>query len=1137
MVSSLFHVPTNQETKSEIILPQVPQNLSTQSVAAWRENVVIDTYEPLAPETFPMFFENRVYQGSSGKIYPLPFYNRISQEKAPREWDAIHMENKFLRLMILPELGGRIHIGFDKSANYDFFYRNDVIKPALVGLAGPWISGGVEFNWPQHHRPGTFSPTDIEIENHEDGSVTVWCSDHDPLHRMKGMHGVTIFPDSSLIELRVRLHNNTEDIQTFLWWANMAASVNDHYQSFFPQDVTMVADHARRAVTGFPRATSTYYGINYPSRVSNENPDADRLDLFRNIPVPTSYMCVDSKGDFLGGYDHEASAGFVHWADHRISPGKKQWTWGNDAFGKAWDRNLTDDNGPYIELMAGVYTDNQPDFSFLSPGETKIFSHYVYPIQQIGPVKVATRDVAINFEGPSETKNQISHENRYFLGIAVTKAQSLEITLEGRDGNELWARIAYLEPGKPFVEDIVLDATSFGDALVLIVRGKGKEIIRYNFGSDLHSNKSVQVATEPEKPEEVATVEELFLIGKHLSQYRHATSRPERYWREALRRDPIHSGSLIALAALEYSKGNFEESKDLLIKSISRLTSFNGNPSSGEAHYRLGLAYAAMEDLGLAFDAFSKAAWDFAWRSASYFAMARICCLSSNWEESLRLLDECLLLNAVHLEARNLRALVLKQLNRNDEAEKFVEDTITLDPLDWWARDIAHDEIKCDARTQLDIVIQYSSAGFLGDAKRVLLSAFDAGSREPFSGLTPLLHYYLAWLEDLAGDPIAANQARAAALSSRTEYCFPCGHSDARVLYAAIQANPQDGISPALLANLLYDRRRYQEAMKLWRIAVRINPNDSISWRNLGLGIFNIESNSTFALHCYSNAMKSAPWESRILYEWDQLAKRVGTPPSKRLQHLLRWETLIHERDDLFLEYIALLIHNKDTNKAQEFMENRRFQPWEGGEGIALGLWERLHLNLANQCLSNGASGGGVDLLLKALQPPHNLGEDHHLLANRSDLYLKLGDAWRAQNQLEKAAEAWEIATKFAGDFQAMKIQFMSEKSYFSILALKRLGKDAQANEMIKDLRIYATDQIEKATKIDYFATSLPRLLLFRDDEVRQKKNLSLLLLAQANLADNHMNLAKQQISEILKNDPNHEQAIDLWSEIEAFKG
>jgi len=142
--------------------------------------MVVPTYEPDDPDRYPMFLERRVYQGSSGRVYPLPFTDRIATEATPHTWQAIHLENQYLRLVVLPELGGRIFIGFDKTAGYHFFYRNNVIKPALVGLAGPWISGGVEFNWPQHHRPGTYLPGETEIVQEEG------CPRHPSAPRSRG---------------------------------------------------------------------------------------------------------------------------------------------------------------------------------------------------------------------------------------------------------------------------------------------------------------------------------------------------------------------------------------------------------------------------------------------------------------------------------------------------------------------------------------------------------------------------------------------------------------------------------------------------------------------------------------------------------------------------------------------------------------------------------------------------------------------------------------------------------------------------------------------------------------------------------------------------------------------------------------
>jgi hypothetical protein len=153
-----------------------------------------------------MFLDKRVYQGSSGKVYPNAFTDHISDTTIDKAYRAIFLENEFIRIMILPEIGGRIHIGQDKTNNYDFFYRQNVIKPALVGLLGPWISGGVEFNWPQHHRPSTFMPVNHKIEEHDDGSRTVWLSEHEPMNRMKGMVGITLHPGKSIIEAKAQLY-------------------------------------------------------------------------------------------------------------------------------------------------------------------------------------------------------------------------------------------------------------------------------------------------------------------------------------------------------------------------------------------------------------------------------------------------------------------------------------------------------------------------------------------------------------------------------------------------------------------------------------------------------------------------------------------------------------------------------------------------------------------------------------------------------------------------------------------------------------------------------------------------------------------------------------------------------------------
>ena len=162
---------------------------------------------------------------SSGVVYPYPVVEKISDEKKDKLYHALFIENEYIKVMILPELGGRIHMAYDKVKQRHFVYYNQVVKPALVGLTGPWISGGIEFNWPQHHHPSTFLPIDYTIERCADGSAIVWVSERERMFHQKGMAGFTLRPGRAVLEIQGKLYNPTPIPQTFLWWANPAVAV------------------------------------------------------------------------------------------------------------------------------------------------------------------------------------------------------------------------------------------------------------------------------------------------------------------------------------------------------------------------------------------------------------------------------------------------------------------------------------------------------------------------------------------------------------------------------------------------------------------------------------------------------------------------------------------------------------------------------------------------------------------------------------------------------------------------------------------------------------------------------------------------------------------------------------------------
>ncbi|MBR3106648.1 MAG: DUF5107 domain-containing protein [Clostridia bacterium] len=1047
----------------------------------YEQTITFPTYKAGSLEKNPLFIEKRAYQGSTGKVYPVPICEKISETKEDVAYKAVILENDYLYVMILPELGGRIQRALDKTNNYDFVYFNQVIKPALVGLAGPWISGGIEFNWPQHHRPSTFMPVDYTFNENPDGSATVILGETDRINGTKGNAAITLYPDKAYIEIKGRLFNPTDYPQTFLWWANPAVHVNDDTFSVFPPDVNAVMDHGKRAVSTFPIATGEYYKADYSAGVD--------ISRYKNIKVPTSYMAAHSDFDFVGNFDEGRNAGLLHVADHHISPGKKQWTWGNGDFGRMWDKNLTDEDGPYIELMTGVYCDNQPDFSWLKPQEEKNFTQYFMPYKTVGRVSNATKDIILGVDFLDEKGNAIAPDP-FAYGTEANEdvqrkasAARIKVYATGEyknaqivicsGGKVIYQKTADLSPRAAFVDtvkelrDYEITVYSENDELLCAY----KEYVKEN-----------QPIPEPaealKKPENIQSLEELYLAGQHLEQYRHATFLPADYYLEGLRRDPTDIRLNNAYGLYLLRNAQIAESVPYFKAAIKKQTWRNPNPYAGEPYFNLGIALELLGNLPKACDAFFKATWSAETAGPAYHHLACLCVKQGDLNKALQFADESLIRGWHNMKTRSLKASILAQLNK-DECQRFLDESLTIDPL-YLSLLCRVDQAAFDKATgrrigeYLNVAYEFISFGCWQDAANVL-------ARCPID--YPMKYYAKAYAEAKLGQTDAAKADAEKAETLSTDLCFPNQVLEKLMLEYAVSLLKKAPKAHYFLGELLYDKKQYDIAIGHWQASVREMPGLAPAHRNLSIAYYN-HGDKNLAAGEIAEACTLEPNNSRFLLEQEQLLKRLERPVKERLAILEARREIIPDRYALMLAYISLLNQDGQHEKALDLLTHYTFHVWEGGEGKVADEYKIALFALAEKALTERKPEEAISYAERTLTYPVNLGEGKLENVPDNRAYYTIGRAWQMMKDEEKAKACFEKAT--IGSQVPEPVRYYNDQPsdyiYWQGLAYAALGDLEKARKSFHQLIIFGERHIFDKVGYDFFAVSMPELEVFQDD-------------------------------------------------------
>ncbi len=1070
-------------------------------VSIREETVMIPTYEAGVPCRHPMFFENRVYQGSSGRVYPYPIIETVGDTKTDKPYNAVFLENQYLKVMVLPSLGGRIQRIQNKTNGEDIVYYNEVIKPALVGLLGPWISGGIEFNWPQHHRPTTFMPVDYQLSS-GNGYVSIRMSDIDRMYGTKAVTTITLYADKAYVEIEGQLYNPTPFPQTFLWWANPAIAVNDFTQSIFPPDVHAVMDHGKRDVSTFPIATGMYYKHDYSQGVD--------ISRYKNIPVPTSYMAYHSDYDFVGSYDHRKKTGILHVADHHISPGKKQWTWGCGDFGKAWDRNLTDANGPYVELMTGVFTDNQPDFSYLESGEEKTFKQYFFPVDHTPHILNASKDLTLSVEEEDERTDTITVYSSGFSGTA-------HITIKGREISHI--QEITLSP----TQHIDLSIPHQTPLAINISTTDGSTLLSYIIADDVVS--PTPTPAQPiGTPDTIPTIEELYLAAKHLEQYRHATYRSEPYYQEALKRDPHDYRCNCGYGELLLKRGLAQEAESYFRRAIQRVTKHNPNPQDSSAYTLLGLSLRFQGKDDAAFNAFYKAIWDGKQREQGFLQLALIEMKRKDWDSAAAFLEQALIHNAHNCTALGYLAITERKRGNWDRAKNLLHRLLQIDPFDMIANyELGHaDEIGKNTYSLLCLAADYSDAGLQEEAINVLDACIDTKNPMPW-------YYRIAYTNDVS-------QVVHAASLEDSDY-FPNTLSDLQILESVselITKSSDPTVQQALwkvsylLGCFWYDKRQYTQAKRSWQQANSLKPNHAKTLRCLALVFFNQDRDQNKAINAMEQAYQLSSDDGRLLFELDQLYKKCGIAPDTRKRSLDSNISVTLSRDDLTTEYVTLLNLLGEYRQALDIELTHSFHPWEGGEGKITTQYVFTRLALARQAMKDHDLEIAKKHLFATLHYPENLHEGKLEGNKDNETHYLLGCIYEEEGLMEEAATQWEAAT--LGLLTASGAMFYYDQSphmlLYKGLALEKLNRRAEATACFEELTSYGKSHMDDHITVDYFAVSLPDLQVFTDDLDLRNRIHCRYLIGLGAFGNKQFNIAIESFTNVLSQDPAHWEAL-----------
>ncbi|MEM1601951.1 MAG: DUF5107 domain-containing protein [Candidatus Bathyarchaeia archaeon] len=969
--------------------------------------------------------------------YPYTKLSVFSPKPSPTDYREIELENAFLKISFIPDLGARIFSAVDKVSGRHIFNHIDLIRPALIAARGAWIAVGLEFNlcpFPSH-TVDNFSPVDYIIEKGEDGRVSVILGSLNLINGIEYAVIVKIRPYSSMIETEIRTLNTSLTPERYYFWSNAALPTTYGLKIFYPGSLTNIGR--------FP--------------INEEGVD---LRWYRNYIRPTSLFILDSEEDFFAAYNYEYDLGLVHVADHNIVPGKKFWTWGVSEDGLFWRDVLSDKGIPYIEIQSGRFL-TQGIVELANPLSFESWTEYWYPVRGLRNIIFANKNAAIDVE---EIGN-----GKIILRVSPSmEFKNARLKIVSPREEIIYEEIVDLSPKHTLVRELSVNVEK---PILKIFSEDGREILSWDFRSYRTSlPETPSWKGEAEDWGWRDSNEELWLKGIDAFKREHPKV-AERFFQKSLEKDPGFSRSLAWLGLLRYLSGLYEDAESLLKMALRR------NPYDDDARYYLCLTLIALNRN----DDAERNLWRLYTfgknRSLALYLLGVLKAKLELYEEAEKFLREAAASNSFNLRALTLLSAILRRRGKREEALEILKRCAELMPLDYLVisekyllssdKD-AEKVLFSNYQKVLEASKEYIFAGLFDDAAKILDAALGHGIKNP------LIYYYLGYALKKMGRIKDAEYYYRKGEKESIDYIFPHRLMDIEVLRDAVSSLEGCQTAHYLLGNVLFHVGRWEEALSEWEKALYSGLEHPILYRNIGFS-YNILTNEwDKIIEAYKKAIELSP-KNHVLYnELSDIYSKIGLFDESL--NLLEGAPAEAKRYSLIAKLCSAYVDVGRADEALKILLNTYFEPTEG----YFGFWE-IYVDAlifkGLKMLRENRVKEALDCFIRAMDYPRNLGVGAPHPKYRHDV-LQLyyaGIAYEMLGDLDNAEKLWKDALQRSADM-------VSEHKVFQALILKKLKRFSEADALLENIVREAELRIKDiCERVGGAESSLARLLHYDD--------------------------------------------------------